>query len=60
MGTPLSFDTVAVCVSSLTIILLYPAVLRSGAQSIIIIRDIRCSNGSNKYKEVGQQYIIKY
>ena len=38
----------------LVIILLYLVVLQSGAQSVIADRDTRRSDGSDKYKEVGQ------
>ena len=37
---------------SLTILLLYLAILRSGAQSVIVNRNTWCSNGKDKYKEV--------
>ena len=37
---------------SLAIILLYLAVLSSGAQSVIADRDTRCSNSLDEYKEV--------
>ena len=43
----------------LTILILNLAVLSSGAQNIIINRNTRRSNGSQKYKGVRQQYIIK-
>ena len=51
MGTPLLLITAAVKILFLAIILIYLAVLRSGAQSIIINRDTRYNNGSDKYKE---------
>ena len=35
-------------------------ILGTGAQSITTDRDIRRSDGSNKYEGVRQQYIIKY
>ena len=41
------------------IILSNPAVLGSGAQSVTVNRDARRSNGSDKYKGVRQQDIIK-
>ena len=43
-----------------SLVMLYLVILRSGAQSVIADRDTRRSDGSDKYKGVGQQYIIKY
>ena len=60
MGTPLLPIIANAGFSSFTILVLYPAVLRSGAQNIITNRDIRRSNSLDKYKGVGQQRIIKY
>ena len=55
------FTITVVGFSSLsTMILLYLAVLRSGAQSVTVYRDIRYSNVSDKYKGVRQQGIIEY
>ena len=51
MGVPLLF-IIGVGPSSSAILLLYPAVLRSGAQIIIINRDSQYSYGSDKYKGV--------
>ena len=52
MGTPLSLIIAGIGVPLLAIILLYPAILRSGAQSVTVDRDTRRSNNSNKYKGV--------
>ena len=52
METLLLFITMSVGFSFLIIILLYLAVLRSGAQSIIADRDTRHSNSLDEYKGV--------
>ena len=58
LGNPLS--TIVVGPSSSAIILLYPAILRSGAQSVTADRNTYYSDDSDKYKGVRQQGIIKY
>ena len=60
VGTPLLFFVMGVGFSLLVMMLLYLAVLGTGAQSVTADRDIRRSNSSNGYKGVRQQYIIKY
>ena len=60
VGTPPSPVIAGVEFSSSAIILLYPAVLRSGAQSVTADRNTRRNNGSNQYKGVRQQYITEY
>ena len=54
MGTPLLLATMGTGFSPSAIVLLYPVVLRRGAQSVIADRDARRSDGSDKYKGVGQ------
>ena len=46
--------------SLLAIMLLYLAILYSGAQSVTAERNTRRSDGSDKYKGVRQQYITEY
>ena len=46
--------------SESAMLLLNLVVLGTGAQSVIMNRDIRRSDNSNKYEGVRQQYIIKY
>ena len=46
--------------SSSAITLLYPATLRSGAQSVTADRDTGRSDGTDKRKEVRQQGITEY
>ena len=60
VGTLLLSASASVRFSSLAMVLLYLAVLCSGAQSIIVDRDTRRSNSSNQYKEVEQQCITEY
>ena len=59
MGTPPS-TILGLGFSFLFIILLHPAILPSGAQSVIANRNTRYSNGSDEYKGVQQQSITKY
>ena len=51
MGTPLLLITAAVKILFLAIMLIYLAVLRSGAQSIIINRNTRYNNGSDNIRK---------
>ena len=44
----------------LVIILLYPIILGTGAQSVTADRNTRHSDCLDEYKEVGQQDIIEY
>ena len=60
MGAPLSIIIIMGFSSSSAIILLYLAVLGTGAQNITVNRDTRRSNYLDKYKGVRQQNIIKY
>ena len=60
MGTPSSLIIAGIGAPSLAIILLYPAILWRGAQSVTADRDIYYSNSSNKYKGVWQQSITEY
>ena len=60
MRTPLLFIVAGIGFFSSVILLLYLVILCSGAQSVTADRDTRRSDGSNKYKGVRQQYIIKY
>ena len=60
MGVALLFPTSATRLPRSNMLLSYPAVLGTGAQSVTADRDTWRSDDSNKYKEVQQQYIIKY
>ena len=60
MGTP-SFTIIGMGFSPLlAITLLYLAILGTGAQSVTANRDTWRSDGSDEYKGVQQQGIIKY
>ena len=54
MGVPLITKIDLATSPLLAIILLYLAILRSGAQSVIMNRNARRSDDSDKYKGVGQ------
>ena len=58
MGTLLLFIGVGVGFSSSAITLLYLAVLCSGAQNVIVNRNVRRSDYSNKYK--GSMTVVYY
>ena len=54
VGTSLLLIVTGVGFSSLAMLLLYPAILCSGAQSVTADRDVRRSDGSDKYEGVRQ------
>ena len=47
VGTPLLSIIIGIGFFSLAIMLSYLVVLQGGAQSVIVNKDIRCSNNSN-------------
>ena len=59
IGVTLLFSSLVTRPPQLDMLLSNLTVRGSGAQSVTADRDIRRSNGSNKYKGVRQQYIMK-